>query len=151
MAVATSSPRETFEMKTKHHKELFGLFHHVVCGSSDPEVRAGKPAPDIFQVCASRFDPPLPHPASCLVFEDSPAGVRAALAANMRCPTVIDRKSFGGYLSAIPSRSLHRCLMVPDQRMFDTPEHIPAGVTLVIQSLDELTPEELMKACDAYW
>jgi len=127
MAVATSSPRETFDMKTKHHKELFGFFHHVVCGSSDPEVRAGKPAPDIFQVCASRFDPPLPHPASCLVFEDSPAGVRAALAANMRC------------------------LMVPDKRMFDTPEHIPAGVTLVIQSLDELTPGELMKACDAYW
>jgi len=127
MAVATSSPRATFEMKTQNHKDLFSLFHHVVCGSSDPEVKAGKPAPDIFQVCASRFDPPLPHSASCLVLEDSPAGVRAALAADMRC------------------------LMVPDLRMFDTPEHIPAGVTLVIKSLEELTPEQLMAACGAYW
>jgi len=127
MAVATSSPRATFELKTQNHKDLFSLFHHVVCGSSDPEVKAGKPAPDIFQVCASRFDPPLPHPASCLVLEDSPAGVRAALAADMRC------------------------LMVPDSRMFDTPEHIPAGVTLVIKSLNELTPDQLMAACGAYW
>ena len=41
--------------------------------------------------------------------------------------------------------------MVPDLRMFDTPEHIPAGVTLVIKSLEELTPEQLMAACGAYW
>ena len=133
IAVATSSPRETFELKTTNHKELFALFNHVVCGSSDPEVKQGKPAPDIFQVCASRFPDPLPgvkftpHPASCLVLEDSPAGVAAGLAAGMRV------------------------LMVPDPRMFETPEHIPRGVTLVISSLEELQPKELMEACGAYW
>ena len=127
IAVATSSPRQTYEMKTARHQELFSLFHHVVCGSSDPEVKAGKPAPDIFQVCASRFPGPTPHPASCLVLEDSPAGVRAALAAGMRC------------------------LMVPDPRMFETPDHIPDGVTLVIKSLDDMKPADLMAACNAYW
>lgn len=133
IAVATSSPLETFELKTQNHKDLFSLFHHVVCGSSDPEVKRGKPAPDIFQICASRFAGPIegleftPHPASCLVLEDSPAGVNAALAAGMRC------------------------LMVPDARMFQTPDLIPKGVTLVLNSLDEIEPEALMAACNAYY
>ena len=127
IALATSSPKETYELKTSKHKELFSLFNHVVCGSSDPEVKRGKPAPDIFEVCARRFSDPPAHPAACLVLEDSPAGVKAALAANMRC------------------------LMVPDIRMFDTPDHIPQGVTLVMRSLDELPPAELLAACNTYW
>ena len=44
-----------------------------------------------------------------------------------------------------------RCLIVPDQRMFDTPQHIPDGVTLVIKSLQEMEPADLMAACNAYW
>ncbi len=44
------------------------------------EVRAGKPAPDVFLLAAERLQV---APATCLALEDSPAGVAAAEAAGM--------------------------------------------------------------------
>jgi len=49
------------------------------------DVRRVKPDPELFLLAASRLDV---EPAACVVFEDSPNGMRAALAAGMRCVAV---------------------------------------------------------------
>lgn len=79
MAVATSSDRHLYELKTKPHA-FFDAFQAIVCGD-DSRVTAKKPAPDIFLAAARDL---AMSPERCVVIEDSPAGVEAALAAGMR-------------------------------------------------------------------
>lgn len=78
-AVATSSARRPFCLKTTHHQEWFALFDVIVVGD-DPVLQRGKPAPDIFLLAAQRLGA---IPEQCLVFEDAHAGMEAALAAGM--------------------------------------------------------------------
>jgi len=85
-AVATSSDRYYFELKTTQHKEWFRIFDCLITGD-DPEIRHGKPAPDMFLLAAKRMQA---VPAHCLVFEDSPAGIEAARAAGMFAVAVPD-------------------------------------------------------------
>jgi beta-phosphoglucomutase-like phosphatase (HAD superfamily) len=49
------------------------------------DVRKVKPDPELFLLAASRLGK---APSACVVFEDSPNGMRAALAAGMRCVAV---------------------------------------------------------------
>ncbi|MGH7896014.1 MAG: HAD-IA family hydrolase [Candidatus Binatia bacterium] len=95
LALATSSGRDMFDLKTRRHRVWFGCFSVVVLGD-DPRVARGKPAPDIFLVAAEELGAP---PASCVVIEDAPAGVEAARAAGMQVIAVpdpaMDRTRFG--------------------------------------------------------
>jgi len=85
LAVGTSSTRRLYELKTKH-LPWFSAFSAVVSGDH-PEVRALKPAPDIFLAAARAI---AGDPARCLVIEDSPAGVLAARAAGMSVIAIPD-------------------------------------------------------------
>ncbi|TDY16753.1 pseudouridine-5'-monophosphatase [Paraburkholderia sp. BL6665CI2N2] len=86
IAVGTSSSSAYVEIKTARHRDWFNLFN-VVVTADDREVRAAKPAPDIFLVAARRLGV-APH--EVLVFEDSPFGVAAASAAGMQVIAVPD-------------------------------------------------------------
>lgn len=113
MALATSSGKESAEIKMGNHPELFSLFNHKVMGSTDPEVLHGKPAPDIFLITAKRF-PDKPDPSKCLVFEDAPNGVKAAVSAGMQAVMVPDK------------------IVKPEKRK---------EATVILNSLNEFRPE----------
>ena len=51
------------------------------------DVRRTKPDPELFLLAASRLGV---EPGACVVFEDSPNGMRAAVAAGMRCVAVLN-------------------------------------------------------------
>lgn len=85
-AVATSSDSRHFNLKITNHREWYGIFQCIVMGD-DPEIKRGKPDPDIFLLAAKRMSA---SPAHCLVFEDSPAGISAARAAGMYAIAVPD-------------------------------------------------------------
>lgn len=80
LAIATSTDARLFQVKIDRHREWFSIFTTVVCGD-DPRVRRGKPAPDIFLAAAEGLGA---TPETCVVVEDSPLGVAAAVAAGMR-------------------------------------------------------------------
>ncbi len=85
LAVGTSSTLRLYELKTSH-LSWFSAFSAVVSGDH-PEVKALKPAPDIFLAAARALGA---EPARCLVVEDSPAGVLAARAAGMTVIAIPD-------------------------------------------------------------
>ncbi|KAF9431064.1 glutathione synthase [Podila epigama] len=119
IAVATSSYREKFLLKSTNNQELFSLFDVIVCGD-DPAIKHGKPSPDIFFVARDRLAEHFGHGPiqneNCLVFEDSPIGVQAGVNANMKV------------------------LWVPDDSIGRLYPHLE-GPTLRIDSLEKFDPE----------
>lgn len=75
-AVATSTQTEAARHKL-HNSGILHRFNQITGGD---QVAQGKPAPDIYLLAAERL---AVDPADCLALEDSPNGVRAALAAGM--------------------------------------------------------------------
>ena len=85
-AIASSSSVHHFEMKTANHQQWLKMFDSTTLGD-DPEIKQGKPAPDIFLLAAKRLNA---DPQKCLVFEDSIAGIKGAIAAKMSVVAIPD-------------------------------------------------------------
>lgn len=87
-AVASSSPLRVIEatLETLGISGAFEIVH-----SAEDEAR-GKPDPAVYLTTARRLGV---EPVDCLALEDSLAGMRAALAAQMRCVVVPDASLIG--------------------------------------------------------
>ena len=82
MALVTSSSREAVALKAAPHPWLAAIGERVY--GDDPDLAAGKPAPDPFRLAAQRLGV---TPGRCWAFEDSPAGARSASSAG--CQVVV--------------------------------------------------------------
>jgi beta-phosphoglucomutase len=93
LAVGTSGPQENVDLILDQGgiRSFFGGVVHAGL------VQRGKPAPDIFLRAAELLGV---APERCTVVEDAPTGVRAAVAAGMRCVGVATTHA-GGELTAV--------------------------------------------------
>lgn len=109
MAVASGSPGRLVQLVL----ERIDLLAPITAWLGSDAVERGKPAPDLFLLAARRLGV---EPAGCVVLEDAPAGVQAALAAGMTC-------------FAVP--------------LPETPVEAVASAHRVLQSLAQLAPADL--------
>ena len=84
--------------------------------ASRDDVDNGKPDPEIYHLVAHQLDTPAAH---CLVIEDSPTGVQAALAAGMVCIAVS---------TPFTQKALHASKLLEDRWIVDDPVTLPAVV-----------------------
>ncbi|KAG0949820.1 hypothetical protein G6F57_006724 [Rhizopus arrhizus] len=115
IAVATSSTRSKFQLKTSLNKELFELFDVIICGD-DAEIKNGKPAPDLFLAAQKRLgNPPAEN---CLVFEDAVNGVQAGLNAKMNVVWIPDEN-----IKKLTGPEEHGAILVLNSMAEFEPEH----------------------------
>ncbi|MFQ5753259.1 MAG: HAD family hydrolase, partial [bacterium] len=76
------------------------------------DVEHGKPDPEIYNLVARQLQV---RPKDCLVVEDSPTGVKAALAANMHCIVVT---------TDFTRKAIHASGLIEDRWIVDDPEKL---------------------------
>ena len=81
--IATSNGRELLNAVVEGQ----GLSPYFQCLMTSCEAGAGKPAPDVYLKVAEELNI---DPKNCLVFEDTPAGVRAGKAAGAKVCSIFD-------------------------------------------------------------
>src|SRR5262245_17114422 len=81
LAIASSSRRDWVERWLRQHS----LWSYFACVLTREDVKQGKPAPDLYLKAMECLAVPVER---CLAIEDSPNGMKAALAAGLRCIAV---------------------------------------------------------------
>lgn len=89
--------------------------------ASRDDVEHGKPDPEIYLLVARELEV---SPAECLVIEDSPSGVKAALAAGMTCIAVT---------TPFTREAIHAQKLLPETYIVDDPGQLPDAVVQVIE------------------
>jgi len=97
--------------------DLEGAFDFV---ATSDDVEAGKPDPEIYLMVADQLGF---SPSTCLVIEDSPSGVEAALNAEMHVVAVS---------TPFTKRRLHDADLLPPDRIVDEPDRLVDLVDRVI-------------------
>jgi beta-phosphoglucomutase len=93
--------------------------------ASRDDVEHGKPDPEIYLLVAHELGV---TPAECLVVEDSPAGVKAALAAGMGVIAVS---------TPFTRERLHASGLLPEERIVDEPEQVAAVAASIVRQSQE--------------
>ena len=100
--------------------EVLGLTDAFEFVATRDDVEHGKPAPEIYQLVARELAVPS---SECLVMEDSPSGVKAALAAGMWCIAVT---------TPLTRRGIHALRLLDERWILDDPTTLTTVVRQMI-------------------
>jgi beta-phosphoglucomutase family hydrolase len=103
VAMGTAAPPENVELVV----DGLSIRRHfpVIVGGND--VANGKPDPEVFLKAAARMGV---SPSRCLVFEDTPAGIKAAFRAGMHCVAITTTLT-DSQVQALPNTSHLRAIV----------------------------------------
>ena len=76
IAIATSSPKDSVELKFSQQKEWLKSDFDLMITGEDKRIIKGKPNPDIFLLAAKELGV---RPEECIIFEDAVNGIQAGL------------------------------------------------------------------------
>jgi len=105
--------------QARHVLEVLDLTDAFDFVATRDDVEHGKPDPEIYQLVAQELDIP---PSESLVLEDSPSGVKAALAAGMWCIAAT---------TPLTRRGIHALQLLDECWIVDD----PATLTAVVQQM----------------
>jgi HAD superfamily hydrolase (TIGR01509 family) len=101
--------------------DALGLGNEFDFVATRDDVENGKPDPEIYLLVAQELGV---SPVDCLVVEDSPAGVQAALDAGMTVVAVS---------TPFTRRRLHESGLLPAEQIVDNPDALPTVVAQIIE------------------